>query len=88
MSTIQFGVVIPQGWSYDFHLSDMMPQEEKDEVNAINEFRYSKGIAEAIDKYSSIDSVYIYDHFLPYYAPDNERNFLECFTLLSSIAQQ
>jgi hypothetical protein len=29
MSAIQFGVVIPQGWSYDFHLLDKMHQEEK-----------------------------------------------------------
>ena len=85
MSAIQFGVVIPQGWSYDFHLLDKMQQEEKDEVNAINEYRYSKGIAEATDKCSSINSIYTYDHFLPYYAPYNEKNFLECFTLLSAL---
>jgi F420-dependent oxidoreductase-like protein len=86
MSAIQFGVVIPQGWSYDFHLLDKMQQEEKDEVNAINEYRYSKDIAVAIDKCSSINSIYTYDHFLPYYAPYNEKNFLECFTLLSALA--
>ena len=27
MSAIQFGVVIPQGWSYDFHLLDKMLYE-------------------------------------------------------------
>jgi F420-dependent oxidoreductase-like protein len=85
LSKIHFGVVVPQGWSYDFPLSDKEHQE-KDEVNAINQYKYSKDIAESIDKYSLIDSIYAYDHFLPYYAPKNERNFFDCFILLSAIA--
>lgn len=85
MSSLQFGFLIPQGWSYDFSLSDKDLQGN-DKDSAINQYDYSKNIAEVIDKYSSIDSIYTYDHFLPYYAPDNEKNFLECFTLLSSIA--
>jgi F420-dependent oxidoreductase-like protein len=85
LSSLQFGFVIPQGWSYDFPLSDKNGQEN-DEDSAIDQYKYSKDIAEVIDKYSSIDSIYTYDHFLPYYASDNERNFFECFTLLSTIA--
>jgi alkanesulfonate monooxygenase SsuD/methylene tetrahydromethanopterin reductase-like flavin-dependent oxidoreductase (luciferase family) len=85
LSKIHFGVVVPQGWSYDFPLSDK-EQQEKDEVNAINQYKYSKDIAESIDKYSLIDSIYTYDHFLPYYASKNERNFFDCFILLSAIA--
>jgi hypothetical protein len=78
LSSLQFGFVIPQGWSYDFSLSDKDLQEND---SAINQYDYSKNIAEVIDKYSSIDSIYTYDHSLPYYTPDNEKNFLECFPL-------
>ena len=85
MSSLKFGFIIPQGWSYDFSLLNKNRQEN-DEDNAVNQYKYSKDIAEVIDKYSSIDSIYTYDHFLPYYAPDDEKNFFECFTLLSSIA--
>jgi F420-dependent oxidoreductase-like protein len=86
MSNLKFGFIIPQGWSYDFSLLNKNRQENDDEDNAVNQYKYSKDIAEVIDKYSSIDSIYTYDHFLPYYAPDDERNFFECFTLLSAIA--
>lgn len=58
MSSLQFGFVIPQGWSYDFSLSDKDLQEN-DEDSAINQYDYSKNIAEVIDKYSSIDSIYL-----------------------------
>jgi F420-dependent oxidoreductase-like protein len=85
LSKIQFGVVVPQGWSYDSPLSDKK-RRERDEFIAIKQYKYSKDIAEAIDKYSSIDSIYTYDHFLPYYAPKNETNFFDCFILLSAIA--
>ena len=86
MSNLKFGFIIPQGWSYDFSLLNKNRQENDDEDDAVNQYKYSKDIAEVIDKYSSIDSIYTYDRFLPYYAPDNERNFFECFTLLSAIA--
>lgn len=85
MSKIQFGVVVPQGWSYDFPPLDK-DRRERDEFIAIKQYEYSKDIAEAIDKYSTIDSIYTYDHFLPYYAPKNETNFFDCFILLSAIA--
>jgi F420-dependent oxidoreductase-like protein len=86
LSNLKFGFIIPQGWSYDFSLLNKNRQENDDEDDAVNQYKYSKDIAEVIDKYSSIDSIYTYDHFLPYHAPDNERNFFECFTLLSAIA--
>jgi alkanesulfonate monooxygenase SsuD/methylene tetrahydromethanopterin reductase-like flavin-dependent oxidoreductase (luciferase family) len=84
LSKIHFGVVVPQGSSY-FPLLDK-DQQEEDEVDAINQYKYSKDIAESIDKYSLIDSIYTYDHFLPYYAPKNEGNYFDCFILLSAIA--
>jgi F420-dependent oxidoreductase-like protein len=85
LSKIQFGVLVPQGWSYDFPLPDKDPRE-RNEFIAIKQYKYSKDIAEAIDKHSSIDSIYTYDHFLPYYAPKDETNFFDCFILLSAIA--
>lgn len=85
MSKIQFGVVVPQGWSYDFPPLEK-DRRERDEFIAIKQYKYSKDIVEAIDKFSSIDSIYTYDHFLPYYAPKDETNFFDCFILLSAIA--
>jgi F420-dependent oxidoreductase-like protein len=86
LSNLKFGFIIPQGWSYDFSVLSKNRQENNEEDSAVNQYKYSKGIARVIDKHCSIDSIYTYDHFLPYYAPDNEKNFFECFTLLSAIA--
>src|ERR671923_969947 len=86
MSNLKFGFIIPQGWSYDFSLLNKNRQENDEEDSAVNQYKYSKDIAKVIDKHCSIDSIYTYDHFLPYYAPNNEKNFFECFTLLSAIA--
>jgi len=32
------------------------------------------------------DSIYAYDHFIPFYSDDRNKNIFECFTLLSSLA--
>ena len=32
------------------------------------------------------DSIYAYDHLVPHYKDDREKNIFECFTLLSSLA--
>jgi hypothetical protein len=72
LSSLKFGFIVPQGWSYDFSLLSKNRQENNNEDSAVNQYKYSKGIAEVIDKYSSIDSIYTYDHFLPYYSPDND----------------
>ena len=54
---------------------------------SIIEWEFSKNISKAVDDHSSgFDCIYTYDHFLPYYAPNNKNDFFECFTLLSSIA--
>jgi alkanesulfonate monooxygenase SsuD/methylene tetrahydromethanopterin reductase-like flavin-dependent oxidoreductase (luciferase family) len=91
-SKIKFGIVIPQGWSYSLLL--LLPSveqqqndkaKEHDGDKPVEQYNFSKRIAEAADK-SAFDSIYTYDHFLPYYAPNNEMNFFECFSLLSSLA--
>jgi hypothetical protein len=56
LSSLQFGFLIPQGWSNDFSLSDKDLQENGED-STINLYDYSKNIAEVIDKYSSIDSI-------------------------------
>jgi F420-dependent oxidoreductase-like protein len=90
-SKIKFGIVIPQGWSYSLLLSSIEQQQdekakkEHDGDGPVEQYNFSKRIAEAADK-SAFDSIYTYDHFLPYYAPSNEKNFFECFSLLSSLA--
>jgi len=81
LSKIQFGIEIPQGWSYDLLLN-----KQQDEEDPIKQYEFSKHIAEVVDKFTAFDSIYAYDHFLPYYAPNDKKSFFECFTLLSAIA--
>jgi F420-dependent oxidoreductase-like protein len=89
LSEIRFGVVIPQGWSYDFprtaEMADLQQQQMKNRQTMI-QYEFSKNISNAVDHNSGFDSIYTYDHFLPYYAPNSENDFFECFTLLSAIA--
>ena len=84
MREIRFGLVIPQGRSYDFVFNKEVEKQEENH-NPIKQYEYSKTIAKTADK-SQFESIYTYDHFLPYYAPNSEKSFFECFTLLSSIA--
>ena len=96
MSEIQFGVVvIPQGCSYDLPKAAKMVDTQQQQVQeqqienqqASMQYEFSKSISQAVDDSSGFDSIYTYDHFLPYYAPNNKNDFFECFTLLSSIAE-
>jgi len=88
LSEIRFGVVIPQGWSYDLpgaaDTADLQKQIKNQGKSM--QYEFSKNISEAVDHSSGFHSIYAYDHFLPYYAPNDKNDFLECFTLLSSIA--
>jgi hypothetical protein len=38
-------------------------------------YEFSKNISQAVDHSSGFDSIYTYDHFLPYYAPNNKNDF-------------
>jgi alkanesulfonate monooxygenase SsuD/methylene tetrahydromethanopterin reductase-like flavin-dependent oxidoreductase (luciferase family) len=95
LSEIRFGVVIPQGWSYDLpkaaEIADNQQQQQQRQRQIKNrlatiEYEFSKNISKAVDHSSGFDSIYTYDHFLPYYAPNNKNDLFECLTLLSSIA--
>jgi F420-dependent oxidoreductase-like protein len=75
---IQFGLTIPQGWR-----GGDLPLE--DENNPVKQFAYSKEIAITADNLG-FDSIYAYDHLMPFFKDDTEKNIFECFTLLSAIA--
>jgi F420-dependent oxidoreductase-like protein len=75
---IQFGLTIPQGWR-----GGDLPLEE--ENNPIKQFAFSKEIAITADKLG-FDSIYAYDHLMPFFKDDTEKNIFECFTLLSATA--
>jgi F420-dependent oxidoreductase-like protein len=77
-NNVQFGLAIPQGWR-----GGDLPLEE--ENNPINQYAFSKSIATTADNLN-FDSVYAYDHLIPHYKDDVEKNIFECFTLLSSLA--
>jgi hypothetical protein len=72
LSEIRFGVVIPQGWSYDLPKAaeivanhQQQQQQIKNRLATI-EYEFSKNISKAVDHSSGFDSIYTYDHFLPY----------------------
>jgi F420-dependent oxidoreductase-like protein len=75
---MQFGLTIPQGWR-----GGDLPLEQ--ENNPVKQYEFSKYIAIAADDLG-FDSLYAYDHFIPHYKDDIEKNIFECFTLLSAIA--
>ena len=75
---LQFGLTIPQGWRG----GDLDLEEEN---NAIKQFEFSKSIVITADKIG-FDSLYAYDHLIPFFKDDIEKNIFECFTLLSATA--
>ena len=75
---IKFGLAIPQGWrGGDFSL-----EEENDPVS---QYEFSKSIAATADNLN-FNSIYAYDHLIPHYKDDIQKNIFECFTLLSATA--
>jgi F420-dependent oxidoreductase-like protein len=75
---IKFGLAIPQGWrGGDF------PLEEQN--NPVRQYEFSKSIAVTADNLN-FDSIYAYDHLIPHYKDDIQKNIFECFTLLSATA--
>ena len=75
---LQFGLTIPQGWRG----GDLDLEEEN---NPIKQFEFSKSIVKTADKIG-FDSLYAYDHLIPFLKDDIEKNIFECFTLLSATA--
>lgn len=77
-NNIKFGLTIPQGWRG----GDLPLEEEND---PFKQYEFSKSIAKTADN-SNFDSIYAYDHLIPHYKDDTEKNIFECFTLLSATA--
>src|SRR5712692_6069192 len=75
---LEFGLTVPQGWRG----GDLELEEENDPVK---QYEFSKSISVTADSIG-FDSIYAYDHFIPFYSDDRNKNIFECFTLLSSLA--
>src|SRR6266571_3578104 len=75
---LEFGLTVPQGWRG----GDLPLEEENDPVK---QYEFSKSISVIADSVG-FDSIYAYDHFIPFYSDDRNKNIFECFTLLSSLA--
>ena len=75
---LEFGLTIPQGWRG----GDLPLEEENDPVK---QYEFSKSISITADSIG-FDSIYAYDHFIPFYSDDRNKNIFECFTLLSALA--
>ncbi len=75
---IQFGLTIPQGW----RAGDLPPENE---VNPSKQYEYSRSIAQIADSLS-FDSIYTYDHLVPHYSDNTDKNILECLIMLSALA--
>ena len=74
---VQFGLTIPQGWRG----GDLPLQQE---IDPVKQYKFSKSISIAADNIG-FDSIYAYDHLIPYYKNDVNKNIFECLTLLSSL---
>ena len=75
---LQFGLSIPQGWR-----EGDLPIEH--ENSPTQQFEFSKTITTLADTLS-FDSVYTYDHLVPHYGDDIEKNIFECYTLITTAA--
>jgi F420-dependent oxidoreductase-like protein len=73
---LQFGLTIPQGWR-----GGDLPLEE--ENNPVKQYSFSKSIAINADTLG-FDSIYAYDHLIPFHTDDMNKNIFDCFTLLSA----
>jgi F420-dependent oxidoreductase-like protein len=76
VSNIKFGVVIPQGWRWlDYN-----------GISATEQYSFSKKIIQLADTLD-YDSAYAYDHLRggANFKSNHDKNFFECFTLLSSL---
>lgn len=63
---VQFGLTIPQGWRG----GDLPLQQENDPVK---QYEFSKFISITADNIG-FDSIYAYDHLIPYYKNDVNKN--------------
>jgi alkanesulfonate monooxygenase SsuD/methylene tetrahydromethanopterin reductase-like flavin-dependent oxidoreductase (luciferase family) len=72
----EFELTIPQGWRG----GDLPLEEENNPVK-----QYSKLISVTADSIG-FDSIYAYDHLIPFYNDDRNKNIFECFILLSGLA--
>jgi len=70
--------MIPQGWRG----GDVDLEEDN---NPLRQFEFSKSIVITADEIG-FDSLYAYDHLIPFLKHDIEKNIFECFTLLSAAA--
>ena len=77
-SKLLFGLTIPQGWRG----GDLPLEAEND---PIKQYEFSKSISIEAENLG-YDMLYTYDHLIPHYKDDIEKNILECFILLSAIA--
>jgi F420-dependent oxidoreductase-like protein len=72
---LQFGFALPQGWRW---------LDEGQGTTAVEQYKFSRRIAQIAEE-TGYDSVYAYDHLIPSYEENLEKNFFECYTLLSAI---
>jgi len=75
---LEFGLTIPQGWRG----GNLLLEVKNDPVK---QYEFSKSISVIADNIG-FDSIYAYDHFIPFYGNDRHKNIFECFTLLSALA--
>ena len=75
---LQFGLTIPQGWRG----GDLSLEQQN---NPIEQFEFSRSITMTADKIG-FGSIYAYDHLMPFFKEDLEKNIFECYTLLSAMA--
>lgn len=72
---LQFGFALPQGWRW---------LDEGQGTTAVEQYQFSRKVARMAETIG-YDSVYAYDHFIPNFKENLEKNLFECYTLMSAI---
>jgi hypothetical protein len=72
---LEFGLTIPQGWR-----GGDLPLEE--ENNPVKQYEFSKSISVTADSIG-FDSIYAYDHLIPFYSDDRNKNIFVLSCILS-----
>ena len=72
---LKFGFAVPQGWRW---------LDEGQGNTAVEQYKFSRNVVQTAEAIG-YNSVYAYDHFIPYFQGSLKKNLFDCYTLISAI---
>jgi hypothetical protein len=73
---LKFGFAVHEGCRW---------QDEGQGNTAVKQYQFSRKVVQLAEAIGH-NSVYAYDHFFPSFKRNHKKNFFECYTLISAIA--